>query len=424
MSSSRSSGSQPLLTLVPSGASADQWWPASACLTQGDAFTFPGDADRREDERVSDASIRLQWAAQELAGAVAGLLSDLRPVTNSHAAASSEQASAQGTRTDPLHSSHQPILAIRMLGQFRVTRAGSEISTAEFRGRRVRQLIQILLTAHPAVLTKDRLLDALWPHSSTCGAANLSVLVSRARRALGNPALIVARGGGYAFRHDASCWVDAEVFEDHVDRGRAAAASGCHVAAVHAFRSAAALWEGEPLAEDAEAGWAMSYRRHFSALHLESLEGLATAALETGQPNVALASAKGALELDALSERALVLLMRALAELGSPAEAIDRFTRWRRWLVTEMGLNPSGRALEMFERLLQEDVTISPPTGRIVPAGATRGSTPAEVGTVSAYERTNLALVEVLGALYEFDRRTARPALPSLPLIPSLHESR
>lgn len=291
--------------------------------------------------RLLHAAERLQRAARELAGATANL------------------SAGFDSASDGASPGH-PILTIHLLGQFKVLRCGREISTAEFGGRQVRLLVQILLSSRPAAVRKQRLIDALWPEASTNSAANLSILVSRARHALGDSSLIVARGGGYAFSPDDQCWVDAEAFEGLVRQGRRSAAAGRQSAALYAFRSAHALWRGEPLTEGEDSRWAIAYRSHLCALRLECLEGAAAAAIEAGQPNVALAYASEASDLDPFSESALVLLMTSLADVGSPAKAIDRFAQWRRQLASELGLDPSPRALALFERLLHDGVSGPP----------------------------------------------------------------
>src|SRR2546427_655773 len=79
----------------------------------------------------------------------------------------------------------------------------------------------------------------------------LTVLVPRARHALGDPALILTGPGGYSFAAGEACSVDAETFLDRVRAGRSLLAAGSATAALRALEEALDLWTGEPLAEDA-----------------------------------------------------------------------------------------------------------------------------------------------------------------------------
>ena len=118
--------------------------------------------------------------------------------------------------------------------------------------------------------------------------ANLAVLASRARHALGDSSLIVVSEGGYVFADDDRCWVDAEAFAADAERGRMALASGHAAAALRSYRSALALWAGDPLVENQYEEWAQGHRRLFARLYEEALEGAARAALQVGQAAVAL----------------------------------------------------------------------------------------------------------------------------------------
>ena len=85
---------------------------------------------------------------------------------------------------------------IRLLGGFSVRRAGQEIPASELGGRLGRTLIRILVTRRGTVVPVDVLAEALWPdRQPTDPAANVAVLLSRVRRALGNPGVIAAATG-------------------------------------------------------------------------------------------------------------------------------------------------------------------------------------------------------------------------------------
>lgn len=202
---------------------------------------------------------------------------------------------------------------VRMLGCFNLWRAGHDVASSSFGGRRSRQLLQILLTGRGRLVPKDILIEALWPGRDPADPeGNLSVLASRARHALGEASLILGRPGGYLYADDDRTWVDAEAFAREVERGRMSLASGSATAALRAYRSALALWTGDPLMENMYAEWAQRFRRRFSLLYEEALEGLAKTALELGQAATALDAARQLTQRVPLSEEGHVLLMKAL----------------------------------------------------------------------------------------------------------------
>jgi DNA-binding SARP family transcriptional activator len=246
---------------------------------------------------------------------------------------------------------------VRMLGCFKVRRAGHDVASSSFGGRRSRQLLQILLTDRGRLVPKDVLIEALWPgRNPTDPQGNLAVLASRARHALGEASLILSRPGGYLYADDDRTWIDAETFAHEVEQGRLSLASGSATAALQAHRSALALWTGEPLMENMYAEWAQRFRRRFALLYEEALEGLAQASLELGQAAAALDAARQLTQRAPLSEGGHVLLMMALAAAGDSAGAIRAFHKWRDRLAAELGVDPSPEAQGVFERILRNEL--------------------------------------------------------------------
>src|SRR3989449_168827 len=139
------------------------------------------------------------------------------------------------------------LIEIRLLGRFSARRGGEEIPPGAFRQRLTRSLVQILLTRRGSYVARDALTEALWPRRPPADpAANLRVLVNLARRALGDPGLLLTAPGGYSFAGGGSCVVDAEVFVARVAAGQRELAAGHPSAALGQLQAALELWGGEP----------------------------------------------------------------------------------------------------------------------------------------------------------------------------------
>src|SRR3954447_9284185 len=90
-----------------------------------------------------------------------------------------------------------PDVSLQLLGRFQARLDGREVPPAAFGGRKVRLLLRVLAVRRPDLVPHEALAEALWPDRLPVDpAANLGVLVNRARRALGDPTLIVTRPGG------------------------------------------------------------------------------------------------------------------------------------------------------------------------------------------------------------------------------------
>jgi DNA-binding SARP family transcriptional activator/tetratricopeptide (TPR) repeat protein len=231
-------------------------------------------------------------------------------------------------------------IEIRVLGRFSVWREGVEIPAGAFHGRLVRSLVRMLVTRRGSFVSRDLLIEALWPAGAPADPdLNLNVLVTRARSALGAPSLILTGPGGYSFAGAGACSVDAESFLEFVASGR--------------MTDALALWGGEPLAEDAYADWAQEYRDRLNRAHLEALEGAAAAALAAGAPARAVAWARLAVAEAPLREASYLLLARALAASRDTAGALEVLAGLRGKLTEELGLDPSAETLGLEARILR-----------------------------------------------------------------------
>jgi DNA-binding SARP family transcriptional activator/tetratricopeptide (TPR) repeat protein len=228
-----------------------------------------------------------------------------------------------------------PGVRLQLLGRFQVRLDGEEVPPATFGGRKVRMLLRVLAVRRPDLVPHEVLTDALWPDRLPADpAANLGVLVNRARRAVGDPAVIVTGTGGYAL---GDCTVDITEFLAAVAHVRTA---GDQRSALRAASTALELW-GEPLPEDTYAEWSREPRERLRRARVEVGELAARAALALGDPRRAASWAADAVAAEPLRESAALVLADALAAAGDTAGALARLTELRHLLAEELGVDPS-----------------------------------------------------------------------------------
>ncbi|MDD7939823.1 BTAD domain-containing putative transcriptional regulator [Actinomycetospora lutea] len=250
-----------------------------------------------------------------------------------------------------------PQVHLQLLGRFQVRREGDEVPPTAFGGRKVRALLRVLAVRRPNLVPHDVLVEALWPDRPPADpVANLNVLVNRARRAVGDPAVIITGTSGYALG-SVSC--DLDEFEAAVREARRA----CDAAAVlRAATTALALW-GEPLVEDTYSDWAREFRERLRRERLEVCELAAEAALAVGDARAATAVAIEAVTAEPLREQAVHLLARAYDAAGDRAAALDTIARFRGRLADELGLDPSSSLDDLQAALLRGDPHSVPAEG-------------------------------------------------------------
>ncbi len=105
-------------------------------------------------------------------------------------------------------------LDVRMLGGFEVLVDSRAVPPEAWAQRRATDLVKVLALAPGHRLSRDEVLEMLWPKLSTDAAAsNLHKAASYARRALGDGDAIVLRGGVVQLAPDAEVVTDVERFE-------------------------------------------------------------------------------------------------------------------------------------------------------------------------------------------------------------------
>jgi predicted ATPase/DNA-binding SARP family transcriptional activator len=279
----------------------------------------------------------------------------------------------------------------------------------------------LLALRTPARVTDDELVRALWggepPPSAT---KTLQSLVSRLRSS--SPHLPVVRtGGGYRLDLPPS-EVDANQFEDLIERGRTALRDGDVAGAAELLGAAGALWRGAPVPDLAEA-WPMAEVVRLEELRRGATEDLAEARLGLGQHAELIGDLEAAVVDEPLRERRWAQLMLALHRDGRRPEALRAYQRARQHLGEGLGLEPSAELTRLERAITTDDPSlhlgVTPPrvpigthTGELTLTGAGPGL--GDVGT-GPDDRLPLSLTTFVGR--NEDRRAVAKRLAEARLV-------
>ena len=111
-----------------------------------------------------------------------------------------------------------PALHVQLLGGFAVRVDDTELPPERWPSLRATQLVQLLALQPRHRLTRDQVVDALWPRlDALAGGANLRKALHHARQALGRHDAVVAQGGELVLWPGRPVIVDADVFERAAD---------------------------------------------------------------------------------------------------------------------------------------------------------------------------------------------------------------
>lgn len=196
------------------------------------------------------------------------------------------------------------------LGRFAVEVGGEEVPVSEWGSRLARQLLKRLVVARGWPVTRDQLMDLLWPdeHDADKLSARLSVLLSNVRRVLG--------GGVVADRQSvrldlAAVDTDLETFHQAVDD-----------------RTVVAAYTGEFLPDDVYEDWTMGPRDEVRSIFTAAARRVASQDTDAGRHADAAAVARRLVEADRWDEEAHRLLCTALAAAGEDGAARRAHEAW------------------------------------------------------------------------------------------------
>jgi DNA-binding SARP family transcriptional activator len=223
-------------------------------------------------------------------------------------------------------------LHVRLLGQFAVSVGSVELAEGRWPSLRAAHLVQLLALQPRHRMTRDQIIDALWPQlDAAAGAANLRKAMHHARQALGRHDAIVGHGSELLLWPDRPVYVDAELFEQQADRALARRdAAEC--------AEAAQAYGGDLLPGARYDAWTVAPRERLQARYLDLLR--------------ASAQWDRLAQLEPTDEPAHRALMQRELQAGNRAAALRWYAHLREALQQSLGVAPDRQTEALYERCL------------------------------------------------------------------------
>ncbi|MGW3939387.1 BTAD domain-containing putative transcriptional regulator [Streptomyces phaeochromogenes] len=261
-------------------------------------------------------------------------------------------------------------MEFRILGPLEVSSRKQAVPLGGFKQRAALGLL--LLRANRVVATSE-MLGALWPEEDLPVTARKivqnavwglrAILADKPDDPSSGPVErpeLLTQAPGYTLRLDPER-LDVNRFERQVAEGRARLVAGDPEQAAVLLRAALDEWRGPALADLAEHGvdWPelTALRQH----RLDVMEDRFEAELASGHHQQVLGELVSLVAAEPLRERLCRQLMVALYRCGRQAEALSVFTRVRRALVEEYGLEPSRDLQLLQQRILTHEPSLAAP---------------------------------------------------------------
>jgi len=244
------------------------------------------------------------------------------------------------------------VVEVRLFGSLAIEVDGRRLGPRDFGGVKPKQLLELLVLGRGRVVSKDELIEALWPESrprNGIAAVESYVSVVRARLAEAR-ALVRTESGGYRVDPE-----DVRVDLDEFDALLQEAAGSPAARRAECIEKALALASGDVLADQPYAVWAVDVRGIYAERRVQALCDVADARLALSDFDTARQRAEQALVLDPLFERAHRAAMLAYYGLGEEDRALRAYERCRAVLKEMLGTSPTPETAALHAAILRRE---------------------------------------------------------------------
>jgi DNA-binding SARP family transcriptional activator len=280
-----------------------------------------------------------------------------------------------------------PPLRVYMLGRFDIEQGERLIQSEDWRNGKARSLFKILLSRRGYQITRQEVVELLWPELDQERAANnLNQTVYNLRRTL-EPELerpgassYIKTEGPKIWLHTALIgWVDHDEFKKLHKQAQLSGELGY-------YESAAAVYGGDYLPEDLYEDWSVSRREALRQEWTELLLQLAALYRTRGQTEKYQECLRRVLENDFSHEESLQKLMLTLNEVGRRDEALALYRNFTARLKSRLNLEPLAETREIYRQISENRVAPTPTT-----------SAPVAVTSPTTASQSSVAKTPVIG---------------------------
>ncbi len=264
-------------------------------------------------------------------------------------------------RTSPawlghISPSRRSDLQIVTLGRFQVEGPEGPIN-GDWLEQRPGQLLKYLVGERRRVMASDRIAEALWPEAGPEEARSrlrhyIHALRDRLEPDRGHrsPArFVVARRGAYCF-DTSGVWIDADEFERETRAGLAACDQGYTEPAATHLAGAMRLYQGDFLAEDPYAEWALDERERLRELAGRALRAQVSIQVELSNLAAAADHARRLADMEPYDTDVQKLFIELCLKRGRRSEAHRRFAVLRKRLITSFEQEPDFSLADLAHR--------------------------------------------------------------------------
>lgn len=249
----------------------------------------------------------------------------------------------------------QPCLQVRFFGHFEILCNGEPLGLG--RNCKALAIFKYLLAHRERRLSRDHLMESLWPESTPNKARSLlNVAICTLRKLLSNSSAglqncILLEEDYYRLCPTVRVVTDVEEFDRRYDEGRRVEKTD-RIEGAAQYEKAVELYRDDYLPEHLYEDWTMVERERLSNAYVDMLEQLAMYYKQTEQLQKRIQLCYRILKKDRSHENSHLLLTEAYALIGSYGRALHQYRLFKGVLKSTHGTEPSVETEERFEKVL------------------------------------------------------------------------
>lgn len=251
------------------------------------------------------------------------------------------------------------LLKACLLGDFNVSLNGQPLVKPP--GSRSVAVLKYLLIQSRREVPREVLMDVFWPDSDPKSARNnLNVALHKLRQAfiaITEQPVIVFELENYFFNPALNIFTDIEEFEGLSRSGRNFEKAGSWQAAVASYESACKLYQGDLLADEPYAEWAINRRERLRVEYLEILDRLGRIYFNQEEYEHCSSLCQKILGYDNCREDIHCLLMRCFGRQDKFNLSLRQYQLCAESLRKELDVEPANATRQLYERMRRREHT-------------------------------------------------------------------
>ncbi|KMY67668.1 hypothetical protein AAU61_07130 [Desulfocarbo indianensis] len=254
-----------------------------------------------------------------------------------------------------------PLARIAAFGPLRVRVGDRSIGNRQWGRKQVRQLLMALIALGSQGVSRDKIMDAIWPEANPESAEKTFKVTLHRLRKVFEPNLDRASGSSYVIQEDGLfkldpelCGVDVNEFRSLAKEAKRLEDAGDPEGAAQKRERAAGLYEGDFLATEAYLPWCREPRRRLREEYLDLMAQIAQFHERKGQIGQAMRFFNRLIETDPYNEYAYQRLMSLQAEVGLLGEAKRTYRACREHLKKGLDSEPGWNTQALYKQILEQ----------------------------------------------------------------------